>query len=127
MINFVKHFYKLLIWVFVIAYLSFATSDNFRQVNLSIPHLDKMVHFIMFLILGVLVAAIIYQKRKTFPPILFPLIGILYGGLIEIIQFKFIDTRSGDLLDWFADIFGLVVGLFVFKYLPNIIKSGLKR
>ena len=53
-----KGYYRILIWLFVIAYLCFAPADDFGKVDIMIPHFDKVVHFIMFLILGILLESV---------------------------------------------------------------------
>ena len=106
---FIKTYYKAIIWVFVIAYLCFAPADDFKKVHITIPHFDKIVHFGMFFILGLFLEAINSLNKSKIYSIVFPLIAIIYGGVIEIIQFNCIYSRSGDFIDFLADIIGLKV------------------
>lgn len=41
----------------------------------------------------------------------------VYGALLEWIQFSFTDERSGDALDWLADLLGVLIGLGAAKIL----------
>jgi VanZ family protein len=45
-------------------------------------------------------------------------LGVVYGGLIELVQHFLIDGRHGDLIDWTADILGLVIGIGLVRILP---------
>lgn len=116
-------YYKIILWWLVISYLCFTPSDDFENVNINIPHIDKIVHFVMFFILGVFIATVISIKKNRLHSIWLPLIAIIYGGVVEIIQFNYINSRSGDLIDWIADIIGLVVGIFLFPYIPKVFKN----
>ena len=123
--NSIKTYYKAFLWLLVITYLSFAPADDFDKIHITIPHFDKVVHFIMFFNLGVLISAINAHTKSKLHSISFPIIAIIYGAIIEIIQYRYIDTRSGDFIDWFADIAGLLIGIWIFNYLPKMIKKAL--
>jgi len=116
-------YYKIIIWVFVIAYLCFAPADEFKKVHITIPHFDKLVHFGMFFILGVLIASISYKQKSIFNTKALPILAIIYGGVIEVIQYYYIQSRSGDLFDWFFDITGLIIAIKIFTYIPKTVKT----
>jgi VanZ family protein len=116
--NFIQYYYKIILWSLVIAYLCFAPSDGFRKVPILIPHLDKVVHFIMFFILGMLIEALKISRINVVTLIGLPLLGIIYGGLIELVQHFLIDGRHGDWVDWLADSIGLFIGIGFVKILP---------
>lgn len=115
---FIRYNYKIILWSLVIAYLCFSPSDGFKKVPIIIPHLDKVVHFIMFFVLGMLMEALKIRKINLITRIWLPLLGIVYGGLIELVQYYLIDGRHGDLVDWTADILGLLIGIGLVKILP---------
>jgi VanZ family protein len=125
MIRLVKLYYKAIVWVFIITYLCFVDGSNFNKPHINIPHLDKIVHFVMFFILGILLGIIGHIKHTRFNIKWLPFIAIIYGGVIEIVQQLFIPTRSGDVFDWVADTVGLIVGIVLFLYIPNKIKQKL--
>ena len=110
---------KLFVWSLVIAYLCFAPADEFKKVHITIPHFDKVVHFGMFFILGIIMSAIKYAKPSKFNTLWLPVLAIAYGGIIELIQLQFIYKRNGDFIDWLADIIGLFIGIWIFGYLPQ--------
>ena len=47
----------------------------------------------------------------------------VYGGLIEVLQSTVTTTRHGDVVDWFADSVGIVVGLVLYQLNHQIIKK----
>ncbi|MGD9994572.1 MAG: VanZ family protein [Salinivirgaceae bacterium] len=114
----IRYNYKIILWSLVIAYLCFSPSDGFKKVPILIPHLDKVVHFIMFFILGMLMETLKIRQINVVTRIGLPLLGIVYGGLIELIQHFVIDGRHGDWVDWIADILGLFIGIGFVKLLP---------
>lgn len=120
---FIKYNYKIILWSLVIAYLCFAPSDGFNKVPIAIPHLDKVVHFIMFFILGIFIAAVNYNKSTLFNKIFLPVLAIVYGGVIEIVQWQLLTGRSGDYKDWIADTIGVFIALWLFSYVPLTFKK----
>lgn len=78
--------------------------------------LDKVVHFFMYLGLSGATGLFYVYDRKGKINILKMLIGaivipVLYGGLIEIIQWKFYAPRTGDWYDFLADTLGALSAL----------------
>lgn len=112
-------YFKLIAWSLVIAYLCFAPADDFKKVNITIPHFDKVVHFGMFLILALLIAAKDNPNQIKYPKYLLLFFAVLYGGLIELAQYYITNTRSADWLDWGADIVGIIAGVGLFELLPT--------
>ena len=121
----IKTYYKIVIWSLVIAYLCFAPADEFKKVNITIPHFDKVVHFGMFFILGVFLMAANYLNPSKFNKYWLHMLAVIYGAVIEIIQLNFIYKRNGDFIDWFADIFGIIAAIVIFKHLPPKLKKVL--
>ena len=97
----IPHKYSLLgrniIWAGVIFFLCAIPSDSIPNPKLNIPHLDKVVHFGMFFIMSIFTIGF----------------SFIYGGLIEVLQFKYFN-RGGDWWDLFADVLGGVVGCLLY-------------
>ncbi len=85
---------------------------------------DKVVHASLFFGLSSLcfIVSIKYNQGKTVILIYF-LISVLYGGLLEIMQANFFSNRAGDWLDFIANSFGCVVALLLFKKLKSFLKT----
>jgi VanZ family protein len=118
----IKRYYKVTVWIFIIAYLCFVPSDEFKKVHITIPHFDKIVHWGMFFILGLFLVALKFKKQKNIYTVMLYTFAVSYGGIIEIIQTLFIYSRNGDIIDWIADIAGIFSAVLIFKYIPVKIK-----
>ncbi len=95
----------------VIMYLSLASSETFDSVPfLNIPYLDKIIHFLMYF--G-LMLVILYENKnsvnRTRQLLITATIPFLYGILMEILQFAFTDTRSGSIIDIISNSAGILV------------------
>lgn len=83
---------------------------------------DKIVHLLMFGTLAFLIPFgyrydyirrdIAYGKRLLWLSLL---IAAAYGGLTELLQMYVFIGRSGSLYDFYADVIGCVLGVFIFK------------
>jgi len=84
------------------------------------PYLDKVLHFLIFVLLTFILDFCTRRPLKENYYLIFLLIG--FGVFIEVSQY-FTGTRSADFFDWFADSLGVLVYLF---FAPNI-SIGLKK
>jgi len=85
----------------VILYLSLVNAKTFENAGFfDIPYLDKFVHFGLYFLF---MAVIILEHRKSFANtrqiIVIALIPVVFGGLIELAQSGFTETRKADILD----------------------------
>jgi VanZ family protein len=127
-----RHFFRHLLVPFIIALLIFVgtcliTSVNMPDMPQGIPW-DKVAHFGMFFMLSAvsLYDYYLYHKRtpKLLPWIFWGfVVPVLYGGVIELLQSKVFTYRSGELLDFIADLLGslcaLLLTLIVLKRKPR--------
>lgn len=115
--SFIHYYWRtviVLMVIFLLSTLSFSSTDSIKLVRF--PHSDKVAHFLFYLGLGG-VLYFDFQKDRLLRPrydamlwILFAS-GVVYGGVIELVQMYCTTTRSGEWLDWAADIVGLAVGM----------------
>lgn len=112
--NFVSKYWKSLLAVIIVSYMSFAPASELPRFN-PFEGFDKAVHVLMYMFLS---SVIIFDNRKTvfsngylkkliIPAIVFP---VLFGGIVEIMQEAFFPPRSADWFDWLADITGVAAG-----------------
>ncbi|MGV8962637.1 MAG: VanZ family protein [Candidatus Saccharimonadaceae bacterium] len=85
---------------------------------------DKIAHFGMFFIFSAVIYYDYYRmhggKPNLYKWVLFGLIvPVIYGGIIEIAQQQFF-SRSGDLQDFIADIFGSLSATVVALFYLNL-------
>lgn len=86
------------------------------QPFLKIPHFDKIVHFLIFFVLCIL----LFRPVKTFTPNYYswtPLIALLFAVLLEFLQQKISKTRHSDIYDFFANTAGLLAATVFYRYL----------
>ena len=111
--------------VLCILYLSFAPPSSFKEIpTFEIKHLDKIVHFLMYAGLS-LVLIYDFRKRKNTSnkSAIFVLICLLFpvflGGMIEIFQELFFAPRTAEWADWFFDILGVFAAWMTSKFSFN--------
>jgi VanZ family protein len=76
--------------------------------------LDKWIHVGLFFVFAVFLALNFSRlDRKAWITIL--LTAAIYGMSVEWMQDRFIPYRSFDIGDWFSDIAGTALGLFVYS------------
>lgn len=99
---------------FIISALVSAPSDIPKFQWLTFPGVDKVIHITLFLVEGFLVSWSILRSRSVVMAAMIVAFCVILGGGLELIQYQFIDGRSGDILDLLADAFGAVMGVYVF-------------
>ena len=85
----------------------------------SIPFLDKIIHFIINVLLFLVWASYAFSRKlkgiKPFNLLLLFICIFIYGILIEVIQESLIPKRSADIFDVLANFCGLILGSLVVK------------
>lgn len=119
MIKTVLSYWKSILSVVVILYLSFAPPSDFSEMpKVNILFFDKIIHVALYIFLTIV---LIYDFRNhnkfsknnsiyIVQCILFP---IVLGGCIEIAQDKWFYPRTAEWVDWLADILGVTIALVV--------------
>ena len=100
-------------------------SDHLSQV-LQIG--DKLKHFLAYLILGFLLSLALHFQQKwenlsTYAFISSFFICVVYGAFDELHQIV-VPNRSAELLDWFADALGSILGVIFAMIMLRKIKTG---
>ena len=86
---------------------------------------DKWVHASMFFILcSLLFLVMIKYNQANYWKIIYFLVCVSYGGLLEVMQAKCFTNRSADWQDFVANSFGCVVAVLVFKKLKKLFSTG---
>jgi VanZ family protein len=107
----------------IILYLSLTGSDTFDKVPLfNIPHLDKIVHFLMY---AGLMSVILFENRKTLirqnQVLAAALIPFFYGVIMEFLQVFLTDTRSGSIYDALSNSAGIISAILLWLYIKPLI------
>lgn len=113
----ILNYWKPIIIAMIILYASITPTDNISNVNLfNIKHLDKIIHFLMYLIFTITLFAS-FEKHKLMKGkkqiIVILGITILYGLLMESFQYIFTTYRSPEFLDVLANTLGSLTGIFL--------------
>ena len=96
--------------IFLLSVINFSSVKNIPKITYS----DKIVHLFLYIVWTFI---ILYETKKlpsrkpSFPLLL--IIPIVFGGCIEIIQQAFFPPRTAEWFDWFADIFGVIIGALI--------------
>lgn len=95
--------------------------------NNKIPHIDKLVHAVLFFTLSYLWQWYFYKRKITSlqvvnTKVLFIAL-MVYGIIVEILQEFLPIPRGGDFFDFFADLVGALLGIVAFNYFKNKIHS----
>jgi VanZ family protein len=90
-----------------ILYLSLVKMPSY---GVGIAHLDKLQHCFAYFILSSSWLLVFYKKNKNQL-----IVGccILFGIIIEVLQYKITDYRTGDYLDVIANSTGVFLGLLI--------------
>ena len=121
-----KKFVPGLAWFFIVGILTLMPGNDVPEASwLNIPHLDKLVHAVMFggltlfFCLPYLKSGFSTQK-KTNIFIRISLSLVLWGLIIEVIQKYFVPGRGFEWLDVLADAVGVLIAYWICK---KILKS----
>jgi VanZ family protein len=86
---------------------------------------DKWVHAGIFLILCILLFVVAIKKQQSFGLVMvYFILAVIYGGLLEIMQAKLFSNRSADWQDFVANSVGCFVALLMFKRLRTSFRPG---
>lgn len=105
-------------WVLLVTVLSLFDFDP-NDEGIPIPYLDKLVHFVFYL-LFVILGGLMWQSGKPMPAtlkktILWVVIAVLYGLLMEALQDLLPIDRSAEIFDVLANTLGAVMGGLLIK------------
>lgn len=76
------------------------------------PGVDKVIHAILFAVEAGLLTATFSHINQKLVPLYVLLWCFLLGGMLEVIQYYWVNGRNGDVVDLLADIFGAVAGIW---------------
>lgn len=123
----------LLLYIVTVAYLCFGHFSDMPEVKPSFWNIeaDKIVHFLMFTPFPFLTYFSIGKKAGSVLSVTALLIGIFITGCLiamgtELGQ-SLTDYRSGDPLDFRADMYGLILGTVVTFFAALFVQKGKER
>jgi len=110
-----RNLFSLLV-ALVIAYLSLSEADKYDKKSfLNFTGADKVAHVVMYF--G-LMSVMVYENRKRIGKVnilfLAGIIPLSYGGLMELMQAWFTQTRSASVADMLFDLAGILLSVILF-------------
>ena len=100
---------------FIIYGLSSPPSATPRFPWLAMEGMDKLVHAVLF---GIEAALCVWAigKRANLQLLIWVVVWCtVLGGAMELVQYKWVEGRTGDVVDLLADTLGAILGAVVFK------------
>ncbi len=119
----VKYLLPAFLWSAIILFIIGIPGSNIPSSSLfEIPHFDKMIHAGIFGVLSLLLCYGFFRQGKKpfsagFSYTITIAICVIYGGLTEMYQHFYVAGRSGDFLDFVANISGSLAGMLFFYYI----------
>ena len=102
----------LIIAIFVTVCILYLSLIKMPEYNVAIRHLDKLQHCFAYLVLTFFWLFAFYKKERKH---LIIFCCILFGILIEVLQYTITNYRTGDYLDVVANSSGVLFGFFIFN------------
>lgn len=118
--KFIKQNILTIVTAIFILVLSTMPVGSFPEI--AVPNIDKPIHFIMyaFFTMMMLMDRTLFHHHSTVYWYFYaPLIAIVYGGLMEIVQ-HLIGYRSCSIYDFYANDIGAVIGALLFALLHRL-------
>lgn len=122
----VRYLLPALLWGLVIFLAISMPPGNIPKTGLfNIPYFDKIVHFGLFTVFGMLLSLGLFKQREegllrqNFV-LLTILTGLFYGSITEILQHFYFTGRDGNWFDVMANLFGTVFGVIIFRLILKI-------
>jgi VanZ family protein len=125
-----RYYAPAIVWALVVLLATSIPASSIPKVlRIGINDLDKLIHFVMFAVLGVLLAFAFYkQPEKSYPHknffFLAVVIGVVFGLITEGVQHFFISSRSGEYLDLVGNFFGTIFGVSIFRIINPILEEN---
>src|SRR5690625_7440571 len=109
------------IWLVTVIILSLMPVNPSMQPRMlsGIKHLDKVVHFIMYLVLSFTMLKFLKEKKVRHSIWWVLLFCIILGVAIEFIQNTKMINRNFDIADIIANIIGTFVVAIIFRYIDR--------
>jgi VanZ family protein len=112
-----KIFAKPLIWLAIICYGIYLPAGRLpKNTFLNIPHFDKIVHFVLFFVLCLLLFKPL-KYLKTNHLLLAPVVSLILAALIELSQQWLASGRHSSINDFIANVAGILAALVIYSFM----------
>jgi VanZ family protein len=100
-----------------IAIILLATMMPGGSTKSGIPHVDKLVHFGIFMFLSMNLCFKFWNHKKLSEVLM---LSIFFGLMTEVIQ-QFIPGRDMDIYDGLTDVIGIIAGFYFYQFFKNFV------
>lgn len=108
------HIY-LFIWISLITYALLTPGETLPDLIL-FPHFDKVIHFIMFSGLSLLIVPVIVKQKKYIKAYTIAfIISTVTGIIFELLQSIITYDRSSSIYDALANTTGALIGILIYQ------------
>lgn len=122
-----KFFFLAIFWTILITTLSLITIERVPSFTLKLQHKDKVVHFVFYFVFVIAWNLSLMQKLKKFKVKVLS-IAIVYGIVIEVLQYVLTENRTADFFDVLANSLGAILAFVLFPFIVGIFsKAELKN
>lgn len=112
----IRYFWKPVLWLAIICYgLFIPASELPTKPFINIPHFDKIVHFLLFFGLSILLFRP-FKRLKMRYYLLAPVISIALGLFLESTQHLVSISRNSDIFDFLANTTGIIFATLFYYY-----------
>lgn len=124
-----KKHWKSLVWAVIVFIACSVPGNQVPDVSLiNIPHFDKIVHFILFFVLTILLVSEfnklnLEKKTLSIAYLWSSFISIGYGVAIEALQHFVFASRSASFGDVFANSLGVLFAILIYRYVNSTSKG----
>jgi VanZ family protein len=109
-------FWKPVLWLAIICYGLFIPANELpTNPFFNIPHFDKIVHFLLFFGLNILLMRPLKKLNLKYY-LLAPVISVFFGLILEYEQHIVTVSRNSDIYDFFANLSGIVAATLFYYF-----------
>ncbi|NQX91788.1 MAG: VanZ family protein [Flavobacteriales bacterium] len=121
--QFIRHMIWTFVWMVIVILMYSIPGKDLPEPNFwNLLNFDKVAHLIVFFILSVIMNVGLHKQdyvaflRRSATKIA-TVFCILFGGVLELFQGMLFEDRHSDVLDFLANVSGVILGAFFFRLL----------
>ncbi len=109
----IKKYKFTITWTALIIILLLIPAKQISKSEILIPHIDKIIHFGIFSLWGIIFQT---ETKSKFRVLYTVLIGSGFAVVSEFAQKYLTTTRTFDYFDILADFIGIIISIFIFRF-----------
>lgn len=124
--HFINRHWKSITWGAFILITCSLPSDELNRVKLiNIPHIDKLVHLVLYFIFTLLLVSENnvkkYANGVTVNAIIIAAgVALGFGAMVELLQYYVFTSRSAEIWDMIANTIGFIAAAFAYQWVNRV-------